>query len=209
MFVRNNPGIDYDNLEGLVQSVLDNSHVQDKQADLLLDLSLFEVPEMASDQSPALSAQALFDKQGEEFITQAYITCLGRMPDYDGLSSGLMRLASGESKQDIVMTLMISEEGMAKGRTLEGFTLSKRRRWLFENKEHPVLGKLLRWLLALSELTRMQRRLNQLEYRVWQQERQYLEQTTQWRKELLRVNQGVAAELQRLKEASDGKKKTL
>lgn len=213
MLVRNNPMIDYDELEqqiGEVQQVLSESMAAGIGSGVpaMGAASLFLLPELkpAQAQEPAKNAAELFAKQGQAFIEQAYVTFLGRMPDASGFADFLARLSQGESTHDLAISLMTSAEGVSKGAQLEGFQLTKKALLLHRLKRLPVLGKVLRWGLALKNLSRIQSRLNQAEFQLWEKEQQYLEVVDEWRKELLQVNQQLmqnsqlqALELQALK----------
>lgn len=71
--------------------------------------------------APICDVGALLKFEGEEFIREAYVTLLGRLPDTNGFSHYMEELRSGTSKIEIVSRLTSSAEGRRRGVRLKGY----------------------------------------------------------------------------------------
>lgn len=90
---------------------------------------------------PALSVDDICQFDGENFLTCAFISILGRMPDGDGRLYYLERLRSGWSKRSILAQLRRSEEGRLFDANVAGLNaILSRERW----RRIPVVKRFIR-----------------------------------------------------------------
>jgi GT2 family glycosyltransferase len=74
----------------------------------------------ASGKPPATDVHTLLARNGEDFVTLAYLTLLHRRPDAKGLNFYLAQLAAGREKIDIIKQVRNSPEGKRAGVDLPG-----------------------------------------------------------------------------------------
>ena len=98
---------------------------------------------------------------GEDFVRNAYRALLLREPDESGMAFHLQSLATGRfNKIDVLASLHYSHEGQQSGVTVEGLSTPATIRRL---GRVPVLGYLLRMIIAILRLPASLQYQNQFE----------------------------------------------
>jgi O-antigen chain-terminating methyltransferase len=119
---------------------------------------------------------------GEDFVRNSYRALLLREPDADGLAHQLQTLADGRfNKIDILAGLHYSPEGQRSGVTLRGLSIPVAMRRL---GRLPVIGYLIRMIIAVLRLPRLLQNQNQFEFYSLSQQERIVAYQNQYRKDL-------------------------
>jgi Domain of unknown function (DUF4214) len=115
---------------------------------------------------PASTIEELVSYDGVAFVSCAYKTILGRMPDPKGFQSYAMGLRSGVSKYEVIAELKGSEEGTRADTSCVGLVQAVR---LFRMIRIPYVGRLLRAFFRSEGNTAAERRARSLDYALAEQ----------------------------------------
>jgi hypothetical protein len=115
---------------------------------------------------PASTIEELVSYDGVAFVSCAYQTILGRMPDAKGFQSYALRLRSGVSKYEVIAELKSSEEGKRADTSCVGLVQAVR---LFRMIRIPYVGRFLRAFFRSEGNTAAERRVRSLEYALSEQ----------------------------------------
>ncbi len=137
----------------------------DNVPEIILQASLPVKPEGTSYQ-----AADLLQFHDQEFLRTAYEVLLGRDPDAEGSAGYLAALRSGQvNRLDVLARLRFSAEGVRRAVPVTGLRGPALLRRAYRV---PVVGPLLRWLVALARLPNLVRHVTQMEaHLIAQQER--------------------------------------
>lgn len=110
---------------------------------------------------PSYALADLLAPDDRAFIESAYLAILRRRPDAEGMRVNLEQLRLGRmSKIEILGMLRWSQEGLARGVHVDGllipYTVHK---W----KRKPYIGALLRWAMAVAQISQHAERTRRLE----------------------------------------------
>jgi hypothetical protein len=115
---------------------------------------------------PASTIEELVSHNGVAFLSCAYQTILGRMPDSKGFQFYASRLRSGLSKYEVIAELKCSEEGKRTDGSCVGLLQAVRR---FRMVRIPYAGRLLRAFFRSEGNTAAERRARSLDYALSEQ----------------------------------------
>ncbi len=96
--------------------------------------------------SGSLSKYHFLMFEGEEFVRAAYWGVLKRHPDETGMRNSLLDLGRGVSKEDILISLLRSEEGRQKGVNITDLWFD---RSLYYIDRAPIAGRVFRYFTRL------------------------------------------------------------
>src|ERR1044071_3466264 len=130
---------------------------------------------------------------GEDFVRNAYAALLQREPDDEGLTYHLQSLATGRfNKVDVLASLHYSEEGRQSGVKVEGLSTPATIRRL---GRIPVLGYLLRLIIAVLRLPASLQYQNQFEQYSLSLQQRIADHQNQHQKDLSHALSQLAAEM--------------
>lgn len=190
MLVRNNPLVNYDELEGQLSKVRATverelaEHQARRAALALSDLVLPLNGAPTRELKAAENAAELFSWQGAEFVQVAYLTFLKRHADPEGLASRLACLHRGDTPYSIALKLSFSAEGRQHQVVLPGFSPNKKNIVLQKLRQLPVLGTVLRYISAVKALPALRGEMQQRESVHGAHNAQLWQTLAQWQQEL-------------------------
>ncbi|HXQ72405.1 MAG TPA: methyltransferase domain-containing protein [Pyrinomonadaceae bacterium] len=118
---------------------------------------------------------------GVDFIRNAYLALLLREPDQDGMAHYMDALASGHfNKIDILESLRVSPEGRRNNVRVDGLALPVAVR---RAGRIPILGYVIRLMIAVVRLPRLIQHQNQFEFYMWPQLQRVADYENQSRRE--------------------------
>lgn len=130
---------------------------------------------------------------GEDFVRNAYLVLLGREPDEAGMAHHLDQLASGRfNKIDVLSSLHSSQEGSATQVKLTGLSLPVTVRRL---GRIPVIGYIVRLMVAVARLPVLIQHQNQFEFYNWSQQQRIIASQDHHHRELSETLQQVSAQI--------------
>jgi O-antigen chain-terminating methyltransferase len=130
---------------------------------------------------------------GEDFVRNAYLVLLGREPDEAGLAHHLDQLASGRfNKIDVLASLHSSREGSGAGVKLTGLSLPFAVR---RTGRIPVIGYIVRLMVAITRLPVLIQHQNQYEFYNWSQQKRIIAHQDRHHKELSETLQQISAQI--------------
>jgi hypothetical protein len=115
---------------------------------------------------PASTIEELLSQNGIAFLSCAYQTILGRMPDSKGFQFYASRLRSGLSKYEVIAELKCSAEGKGRDSSCVGLDQAVR---LFRIVRTPYVGRWLGAFFRSEGNTVAERRARSLEYALSEQ----------------------------------------
>lgn len=118
---------------------------------------------------------------GVDFVRNAYLALLLREPDESGMAHYMEALASGYfNKIDILESLRVSPEGRRNNVRVDGLALPVAVKRV---GRIPIIGYVVRLMIAVVRLPRMIQHQNQVEFYLWHQLQRIAEYENQSRKE--------------------------
>jgi len=130
---------------------------------------------------------------GDEFVRNAYRALLRRDPDEAGMAQHLEQLASGRfNKLDVLASLHSSPEGRSSQVKLDGLALPVAVRRL---ERLPVVGYVVRVLVALTRLPVLIQHQNRFEFYTWSQQRGIIAHQDQHYQELRDSLQQISGQM--------------
>ena len=130
---------------------------------------------------------------GEDFVRNAYLALLGREPDEAGMAHHLDQLASGRfNKIDVLSSLHSSQEGSGNQVKLTGLSLPVTVRKL---GRIPVIGYIVRLMVAVARLPVLIQHQNQYEFYNWSQQQRIIAHQDRHHRELSETLQQISAQI--------------
>lgn len=121
-------------------------------------------PSVQFEQKAEYMLPELLRHSGGDFVDVAYQAILKRLPDDGGRRAYLAALENGRlSKIELLAELRSSAEGLNAGVNVHGLRLRNR---LYRLGRLRLIGRPLRWLLAIARMDGIERRLEELEARL-------------------------------------------
>ncbi|MCK9502581.1 MAG: hypothetical protein M0Q95_00160 [Porticoccaceae bacterium] len=149
LLVRNNPDLDFDDLEAQISAQLDRYQERENTQPPPFD------PDGTLEGALVESLHALYQLDDEYFVDQGFRLFLGRSPSQGECEVYIQRLRSGVPKSHLAAALRYSAEG-----SKYNAPFGLRKQWfIYALTRLPVVGVLMENLLALAGLGRLKRTL--------------------------------------------------
>jgi O-antigen chain-terminating methyltransferase len=148
---------------------------------------------------------------GADFLRTAYVALLSREPDESGLARHWEGLASGRfNKLDVLGSLRSSPEGRRNNVKVDGLWLPVTVRRV---GRLPIIGYIVRLMIAVARLPRMLQSQNQYEFYLWAQLQRIVEYQNQHKRQtteaLAQMSAQISAQLLEVTQRSTEQQQTL
>lgn len=144
---------------------------------------------------------------GADFLRNAYRALLAREPDESGLARHWQGLASGRfNKLDVLGSLRSSPEGRRNNVKVDGLWLPVTVRRI---GRLPIIGYIVRLMIAVARLPRMLQHQNQYEFYLWAQLQRIVEYQNQNKRQTTEALAQMSAQLFEVTQRSTEQQQTL